>query len=747
MIRHLSVILFCITHFLSYAQNCAVGIVNDSKGRPIPFATITNTSNQGTICDSSGSFEFCSHTKKIIVQALGYITDTLFISNNTNTITMQLQPDNIDLNEVIIVQYQKIENRSSVATLVTKKKEIEGLNPLNITDVLQTKTGFTNRSDYQAPIVLRGLSGKHLLVLRNGMQRFSSYPSGFMSHTINVYDLERIEVEKGAASVVYGSGAMGGIINLIDKSPFKQEGFNAKLTSGYGKINNEKNLLACGGWSNGKLAVKTSFRYRNADNFKFPNGEIAENSYYNDNDFFISAGYRINKNQQLILSADIHNGGPWGKPVGFNSSDYMHVKTERENSKNLNARYLYYSGGTIKSVEANIFYSEEAREFIKAFYTVAGYQLSYMETTRFSDYYYGGNIKTTIQINQKQQLVTGAALYSFHISTPVDAVDYIEGIDFENRVSQDARSYVSGIYAESIHYLTPATRLTAGLRFDYTSVFEGSAYSYEQLTGRDTRRHAVSGNLSLHQKIKAKTIIKVNLAHAFRMPEITELYTDSYTPNGMAICNPNLEPEYCNSLDLTLSCTPRLFRFEFSPFIWLMQDMISKEEIFGQPGKNYGYINIPKTRMWGGEITGSYTFRNLPKTGSSMAINTGLAYLNGERIDESYFTLGTPLDFVPPVNIKSNINYHSPADKVVRYKIALRTTYYAKQNRVAERAYTTPSYWLLNSTFGLDFKTIPTKPTLNFTINNILNTKYQCYYARLPSAGRDFRIFLSLHFK
>lgn len=747
--KHIFILILSITcHQFSLSQQYVQGNVNDSKGNPIPFASITDTLSQGVICDSSGNFEFCFSSEKIIIQALGYQPDTITLKEEDNKLTIQLQTDKINLDEVAVFKQQSIENRSSVSTIVTKKKEIESLNPQNVTEILQTKTGFTNRSGYQAPIVLRGLSGKYLLVLRNGMRRFSSYPSGFMTHTINIYDLERIEVEKGAASVIYGSGAMGGIINLIDKSPFKQKGINAKLTTGYGTINNEKNILACGGWSNGKLALKTSFRYRTADDSKYPNGEVAENSFYTDKDFFVSAGYKVSNNQQVILSADIHDGGPWGKPVGFNGSDYMHVWTDEEKSNNINLRYKYNSCGKLKNLESNIFYSNESRIFIKEFYTVAGYQLSYVETTRFSDYYYGGNLRSTIWLNSKQQLITGAELYSFHISTPVDAIDYIEGIDFENRVSHNARSYVSGIYTEYTNNLTPKTKVIAGLRFDYASISEGDVYSSEQDEERNEEKHALSGNISLSKKFWKNLKLKANIAHSFRMPETTELYADSYTSNGIIYSNPDLEPEYCNSLDLCLNYIPKNFELEFSPFIWLRENMITKIETYGMPGTNYQLTNIEKARLWGGELTGKYTWNNIIKSKNRIEIQAGMAYTNGEDVSGSYtyFTSGTPLDFTPPFNLKSNICYYSPKDKKVIYKIALRTSYYTEQNRVPDGGYATPAYCLLGSTIGADFTMIKTKPTINFAINNLLNTEYQCYYSYLPSPGRDFRIFLSLHF-
>jgi hypothetical protein len=276
----LVIILFLASQY-AFSKNCIRGKVSDTENKAVSFASVLISNGEYTICDSVGNFEICfnGNSLYIIVSSLGYISDTIHISKEIKSISVVLKPQNITLTEVSIVQTQTIKNTSMVSTISTNKEEIKMLNPQNIAEVLQTQTGFTNRAGYQTPLTLRGLTGKRLLVLRNGLRRFSSYPAGYMSHTINVYDLERIDVEKGAASVVYGSGAMAGIVNLIDKSPFDKKAINAKFTTGYGSVNKEKNLLAGVGWSNGKFAFKTNMRYRTAENFQYPDGSVAENSF------------------------------------------------------------------------------------------------------------------------------------------------------------------------------------------------------------------------------------------------------------------------------------------------------------------------------------------------------------------------------------------------------------------------------------------------------------------------------------
>lgn len=254
MTRYILITYSIFFYFPLFGQQKLSGRLTDELGNPIPFATVCDALGNGVVCNELGNFNLSltdSVSQYIIVSAVGYKTDTLIMAANT---TYQLSSKNYKLTEIAVVSRRYIDSKSSVSAFTAGKKEILTLRPRNVSEVLQTKAGFTNKSGYQTPLSLRGLSGKRLLVLRNGVRRFSSYPAGYMSHTINVYDLERIEVEKGAASVIYGAGAMAGIINLVDKSPFKQDGLNAKLTTGYGSVNHEKKQSCLWGmeqWKNG----------------------------------------------------------------------------------------------------------------------------------------------------------------------------------------------------------------------------------------------------------------------------------------------------------------------------------------------------------------------------------------------------------------------------------------------------------------------------------------------------------------
>ncbi len=754
----MKLIVVCIVVFFPglslLAQTIISGCVRDENGVAVRYATISYLNGVGVVCDSLGCFSIKNLDKdsysSVVVSALGYMTDTLMLKKDSKYQVISLKKESIQLEGAAVISQQKIESKSTVSAFTTSKKEIARLNPNNITNLLQTKAGFTNSSGYQTPLILRGMSGKRILILRNGNRRFSSYPAGVMLHTINIYDLDRIEVEKGVASVEYGSGALAGVVNLIDKSPFKEKGFNAKVTAGYGSVNQEKNFIACGGWSSNKLAVKTVVRYRDANDYQYPDGTIAKNSFYSDKDAFITTGYKLSDQQILTFTADFHYGGPWGKAVGFNGSKYIRVYADEDNAHNYTFRYRNQQMGVFNNVELNAYYSNESRNLVKNYYTAAGYHLSYSETTYFSDYYYGVLAKGDIDITDNYKITTGVEAYHFNISFPMENVDYyyLNVNSFKNRVCEDANSSTVAVFAQNKYRLNSKLKVLFGFRYNYASLFEGEVYSDSLEEGRNETKYALNGNFGINYKFGKGSNLKVNIARTFRMPAVTELYADNSGSNGLLYGNPDLKPEYGNSLDLCFIHKSEIIDFELSPFYWFLEDMITKEEVMGSAGTNYMYTNVAKSRLWGGELSVLMHLKDLVQSKDNLSLSIGASYLNGTDISNegTLFSGGTPLDFVPPFNMKTGIAYNCNVKELLKLNFGLNSIFYSEQNRLGESNWATPAYLIFSSNLGFSFLSLPARPVFNVVVKNLMNKEYYCYYQYLPAEGRDVRVFLTLNF-
>ncbi|WP_196896077.1 TonB-dependent receptor plug domain-containing protein [Aureivirga marina] len=124
-----------------------------------------------------------------------------------------------DLDEVVITATKTKRQLSNISVPVTllKAKDIESLGVTNLKDVLQEVTGLDIVYDHGAGVQVQGLNSDYILILVDGNPLVGRVSGTFDLSRINVGDIEQIEIVKGPSSSLYGSEALGGVINIITK--------------------------------------------------------------------------------------------------------------------------------------------------------------------------------------------------------------------------------------------------------------------------------------------------------------------------------------------------------------------------------------------------------------------------------------------------------------------------------------------------------------------------------------------------
>ena len=134
-------------------------------------------------------------------------------------------PDSIahdrTLEDVVVTgtQTPRTLKKLPIITQVISRKDLERLNPRSATDALQMSMPGINVTTHgaQSRVTVQGFSGDHILFLVDG-ERLTSEGNGVVDlNRIDLSSIERIEVVRGAASALYGSNAIGGVINFITK--------------------------------------------------------------------------------------------------------------------------------------------------------------------------------------------------------------------------------------------------------------------------------------------------------------------------------------------------------------------------------------------------------------------------------------------------------------------------------------------------------------------------------------------------
>jgi outer membrane receptor for ferrienterochelin and colicins len=227
----------------------------------------------GTVTDQNGNY-IIGKVKPgdYVVRAsfVGYETQEQKVSihNTDEHLDFSLSESNIDLNEVVITatKSEKMLKNVPVLTQVISAKKMLELGITNATDALQTMVPGLNVSHNGSLVIvtLQGMSARYILFLIDG-ERIAGELNGDIDYSmLNLENIDHIEVIKGASSSLYGSNAIGGVINIITKKI--NQPFDAKLYTRYSKYNE---LYSGGsiGLKKGIIGSRTSFNFSHTDGY------------------------------------------------------------------------------------------------------------------------------------------------------------------------------------------------------------------------------------------------------------------------------------------------------------------------------------------------------------------------------------------------------------------------------------------------------------------------------------------------
>ncbi|CAM2863143.1 TonB-dependent receptor [Flavobacterium frigoris] len=268
----------------SFAQTTIKGTVT-SEGMPLQLANIAlkNTTNS-TSSKNDGSYQFStipSGNYEVVASYTGFKSQSQFITiaDSTEVILNFNLKENNTLDEVVITGTLKPVSRleSPVPVEVYKPVFFRKNPTANIFEALQNVNGVRPQLNCNVcntgDIHINGLEGPYTLVLIDGMPIVSGLSTVYGLSGIPNSLLERIEIVKGPASSLYGSEAVGGLINIITKNPKNAPVFSADaFATDWGEVNVDIGFKANVGKAASVLTGINYFNYsnpidNNKDNF------------------------------------------------------------------------------------------------------------------------------------------------------------------------------------------------------------------------------------------------------------------------------------------------------------------------------------------------------------------------------------------------------------------------------------------------------------------------------------------------
>ena len=283
-------ILLFLIQFKTFGQpipNYLSGIVSDAAtDKPIPSASVSVIGLPlGTTTDGNGQFilslENMQLPFKLIVSHVSFFRQEIAIDPNKTSeeIAIFLEPKDQKLNEVVVsvTLTEKEAYKTSLPVEIITSREVQDQFRSNMVDALSRTPGFAQVWEYHSPLLLRGMNSNRVLVIKDGARRIGTFPGGYFGQDMDVYGAGKIEVVKGPGSVIYGSGAIAGIINVILPEPIGNKETNTKLVGGYGSNNNEG--LGSVGFchKSEKGGIRLHGKWRKTGEYYYGDGTLAEN--------------------------------------------------------------------------------------------------------------------------------------------------------------------------------------------------------------------------------------------------------------------------------------------------------------------------------------------------------------------------------------------------------------------------------------------------------------------------------------
>lgn len=586
------ILIFLLGVSITNAQQAKISILDSKTLEPIVFAHVcfedlTTHAQRHALTDEKGCVvNTCGSTAQIAVSYVGYKTlyDTLVAEQSY---TLKLVPTVVNMDEVVVTgQYAPERADKSIYPIkVLNSKQMEFKAANNLTELLKGELNMRTSNDgvLGSSISLQGLSGENVKLLIDGVPIIGRMNGNIDLSQINLNNVDHVEVIDGPMSVVYGSNALAGVINLITKenkntrmaldanSYYESVGvynadasFSAKRKNNVLTINGGRNFF--GGYSNPDTSRAKQWKPKRQ---MFLNGDYI----YSKDKLKIKFGNQY-FNELLLNKGNL-------VPNYFETAFDSYFYTRRYVSRLDLASPL----GNNRFLNALISYSWFQR--IKQTY--------YKDLTTLEEFL---TSNSDDQDTTHFQNWIGRVTYSK--SNKTSTLNYQVGIDANTEIGQGKRivnknqqigdyaGFLSVKYEPLVGFV-----LQPGLRYGYNS------------------RYSSPLVYSLNMKwdpIEYYTM-RASYARGFRAPSLKELYLYFVDVNHNVRGNENLKAEYSHNFNLSVSynreMSKRVYAAEFSAFYNSIQNVISLANLSKDL---YTYFNIDKFNSLGFLFSATYRF-------------------------------------------------------------------------------------------------------------------------------------------
>ncbi len=571
--RNIQLILFCSFHVLVFVTSLLTfsafarpalrlsGIVLDLTGRAIPSAEIEvsgadRTYSRHLLSSADGRFavELPGGVYQVTVRFPGFALWKREVHGQGPVeIEVLLKPAAMSEHiTVTATRNEEMARRAPQPATLILGDEIRHRQPTNITELVADLPGvyFTESGPFRQRPVMRGLDSNRLLILVDGQRlnngRTSTQNAGIEPALVDIHQVERIEVVRGAGSVLHGSDALAGVINIITRKPEPTTGlkFSGGFSGEYQSARDGRRFHGMFGASRADWSLRLAGTIGRFENYKAPAGRVPNSAADEDNAeaaFSFSHSSRDHLRLQWtrrrgsrIGVPGLAESGPFFANFPFDDRDKIALFYQRDGAGALFAR-----------LGANFYWQKQERNFFNRVQS-PGFSLS--SSTITDTRTVGYDLQFTQHPRRGHRLTYGTSF--FRDSNQ----DFREQIIFPgtprarviDRSPSVPNSRLTGfaIFLQDEWAASDRLSFNLGIR---TDIFHTSAEATANFQGpiAGARTNAtVNGNVGAMFQLSSQLSLFGRVARAFREPNLFErFFFGRGSVGGFVVPNPDLEPE------------------------------------------------------------------------------------------------------------------------------------------------------------------------------------------------------------
>lgn len=755
-------------------------VISAVDNQPIPYVRIfIDTEKSAFIAtDIHGIFDTTLPVGKYTLTAtsIGYddqIKEVEIVANEPTVLTFVLSESALSIDAVVVkAQSRSARVKKTAFNVQALAIDNHAQTLASLTDVLSKASGVRIRESggvgSETKVTLSGFSGNHVKIFVDGV--LMSGNDSFSLSNIPANFAERIEIYNGVAPIVFGSDALGGVVNIVTKNQ-NREGWTLDASYTYGSFNTHRsNITFSHQFSNGLNYKINAYQNYSDNNYKIDNTVTIYqgNISYTPTEIYTVERFHDNYHNEAIIAEVGVRGKKWADHLNLSvngSQYYREVQTGTKQDIVYGQRFRegYSFIPTLK-------YAIKDLLAIKGLSLNATANYNYGVTTVvdttvfaynwFGDKQYKGSARNQIFTESKNNNwgATAAATYIPH-RAHILSMSY--SVNSSARVTRDL---IAGTdYADPLYTVKGVTGLSYMYRINEVLEAQLFAKYYNQSndgktyddTGVGTQHQSKNDYLGYGAAATAFFLkgfqVKASYELAYRLPTTTELFGDS----DLEIGSIDLNPEQSNNYNANLSYSKGVNRHDFSVDAGLIyrdtKDYIRR--VVSSDGESASYTNHGKVQTKGWNISLSYDYgRWFSLGGSFNELNARDAEPNNADNSNASLTYGQRLPNEPYMYASgfSSINFFDVFTKSDHINLVYDLSYQHEFPLYWEAFAdpTTKSYVPTQTAHSITLHYNLKNNTYNFSLEcrNITNAKLYDNYS-LQKAGRAFYLKFRLTLK